>query len=93
MREYLATKTEQDPPFDGEPCCCCPWQVRGLYAAAHKAFGAWRHADSPARVAHKMAELGEAVRAMAPLIEAHFADVGHAYGPSLRVHEVRGDDV
>lgn len=56
-------------------------EVRALYAAAHNALIAFRRAKEPdawaddiMRYGRKMAQLDEAVKAIEPLIEAHFAE-------------------
>ncbi len=70
---------------DKHRCDACPVEVRGLYAAAHNAHGAWSRGDSPSRIAHKMDELAHAIARIAPIVEAHFA------GLDLRTGERRKD--
>lgn len=62
---------------DEHKCAACPVEVRGLYAAAHNALGAWRRGDRLDRVTHKMDELADALTRLAPIVEAHFAAPGN----------------
>lgn len=73
--------SKDDPPFDGEACPACPFEVRGLYAIAHNAVGEWRANGPSARFYRKMGEMADAVKLIQPLIDAHFADRAHAHGP------------
>jgi len=66
------------PPYDGHPCPCCPGEVRSLYDVATKLVNARAHGRTE-EVWQLMHELGGAVLAMTPLIEAHFRDPHHAF--------------
>lgn len=57
---------------DDHKCIACPVEVRGLYAAASNALGAWKRRDDPSRVARKMAELEEAIATITPVVDGHF---------------------
>jgi hypothetical protein len=65
-----------------DACPACPVEVRGLYAAAHNAVGAFERAMSGTgdaeRAVRKLAELRDAVAKMKPIVEAHFADPAHS---------------
>jgi hypothetical protein len=73
--------SEFDPPFDGKPCPCCPAEVRGLYATAHN-LAARLMGKSDGNTSPE--DLWDAVQAMKPLIDAHFADSMHAEGRVVR---------
>lgn len=61
---------------DEHKCLACPVEVRGLYAAAHNALGAYQRGDLGDRVGRKMAELADALARIAPHVEQHFAETG-----------------
>lgn len=67
-----------------KPCTACPVEVRGLYASAHNALGAWKRGDKPDRVRHKMDELADAIALLAPLVDAHFREM-HAIEDAARI--------
>lgn len=72
-----------------EPCIACPVEVRGLYASASNAVRAVASARDGAgsweRAFRKLAELGEAVTLMAPIVEAHFSDHGPRIANPIRL--------
>lgn len=57
---------------DKHNCIACPVEVRGLYAAASNALGAWSRSDDRSRIAHKMDELRDALDRIEPIVTAHF---------------------
>ena len=57
-------------------CSACPVEVRGLYAAAYNAIGAWERGDSLERVRRRMDELSNAIDRMRPIVDEHFAAPG-----------------
>ena len=65
--------------------------MRGLYAAASNAFGAWSRGDERSRVAHKMDELREALDRFEPIVNAHFDGLNRITGE--RGKPVQGEPV
>lgn len=70
------------------PCICCPQQVRALYAVAFNLLNLVDHRRvDPERFTRKFPErideLRQAVTALTPFIEQHFADDVHARGEAL----------
>lgn len=63
-------------------CVACPVEVRDLYATAHNAVQAADAARAGRgewlRFYRKLEELRTSVAKMKPVVEAHFADRGHA---------------
>lgn len=62
---------------DEHKCAACPAEVRGLYAAAHNALGAWKRGDHLDRVKHKMDELADALTCIEPIVKDHFEAPGN----------------
>ena len=78
---------------DKHKCSACPVEVRGLYATAANAFGAWDRGDDPSRVARKMAELNEALELIKPIIDAHFDGLNLMTGQRTQGSPVSGEDL
>lgn len=77
---------------DEHKCSACPVEVRGLYASAANAFGAWSRHDDPSRVARKMQELSEALDLIKPIVEAHFDGLNLMTGQRTQGSPVSAED-
>ena len=76
---------DQIPPFDGKPCPACPEEVRDLAACAHNAVGAIEAARDGhggwERAWRKLGELKRSLERFQPIMDAHFDNKEHAFGP------------
>lgn len=70
----------QDPPFDGKPCPMCPREIRQLAAVAHNTITAWKDPSRRHKIPERLAALEEALMAVQPLVDAHFASRMHSHG-------------
>lgn len=73
-------------------CIACPVEVRGLYATASNALGAWRRKDDPSRVERLMAELEKALTVIEPIVEKHFEGLDLTTGKRTQGSSVSVED-